>query len=707
MNQNESLNEGKVYRVKGFSCAGCAKRFEDQVKELDGVVDAKVNFGASKLTVAGDVRLNDLKEAAKFEKLQIVPDKPGEEMVNQSFWEKYWQVLIAFVFLVAGLLAQYMRGEQDIVTVIPFLLSIVIGGYHLFMVGLKNLVRLKFDMQTLMTIAIIGAAIIGEWSEGAIVVILFAVSEALEGYSMDKARRSITSLMDLAPDTAVIRRDGREETLPVHDIAVDDIMIVKPGQKIAMDGLVVKGLSNVNQAAITGESIPVEKTVNDEVFAGTLNEEGLLEVKVTKLAGDTTLAKMLYLVEEAQDQRAPSQSFVDVFAKYYTPAIMVLALLVAVIPPLLFGAAWTEWIYEGLAVLVVGCPCALVISTPVAIVTAIGNGAKNGLLIKGGMYLENAGALKALAFDKTGTLTKGVPALTDYRYFSDGDPAGFFSKITALEAFSNHPLSRAFIGKAETEGWDYRKHAVSDFLSTTGKGIRGSVDGEELLIGNASLFSGMAVSETILAQMKELQQRGRTAMLAGTPEEIIALVAVADETRESSKAVVSKLHAQGIEHTIMLTGDTWETANGIARSVGVSDVAAGLLPEQKMEKIKELKETYGTVAMVGDGVNDAPALAAADIGIAMGGVGSDTALETADIAIMGDDLEKLPFLIHLSRKTLGVIKQNIAFALGIKLIALLLVIPGWLTLWIAIIADVGATLIVTLNGMRLMRLKQD
>lgn len=701
--------EKQVYRIQGLDCANCARIFEQNVKNIDGVEDAKVNFGAAKITVIGDHKLEQVQEAGAFEKLQIIPVKAKQEMPEKSFWQKYGVLIISFMFLVVGYVSNYTIGEDSPVTIAAFLLSIVIGGYSIFKVGLKNLTKLQFDMKTLMTIAIIGAAIIGEWSEGAVVVILFAISEALEHYSMEKARKSITSLMDIAPKTALVRRNGKEMEVSVDDIVLKDIMVVKPGQKIAMDGKVVKGHSNVNQAAITGESIPVEKSIGDDVYAGTLNAEGMLEIEVTKLVDDTTIAKMIHLVEEAQGERAPAQAFVDVFAKYYTPAIIVVAFLVAIIPPLFFGGEWVSWIYQGLAVLVVGCPCALVISTPVAIVTAIGNAAKKGVLIKGGIHLEEVRKIKAIAFDKTGTLTKGVPAVTNYEVLSSGNREELFGKIAALEAFSQHPLSQAFVKKAEQDAIAYKSYEIEAFSSVIGKGIQGKVDGEQYYIGNAALLKetvGVEQVEAIERQLKAYQHQGKTAMLVGKNNQIVAIVAVADEVRESSKEVLSALHAQGIEHTIMLTGDSAETAFSIADAVGVSRTEANLLPQHKLEKMKELKQQYEHVAMVGDGVNDAPALAAANIGIAMGGVGSDTALETADIALMGDDLHKLPFVIKLSKKTMSVIKQNITFALGLKLIALLLVVPGWLTLWIAIFADLGATLLVTLNSLRLLRVKE-
>jgi len=562
-------------------------------------------------------------------------------------------------------------------------------------------------MKTLMTIAVIGAAFIGEWGEGATVVILFAISEALETYSMDKARQSIRSLMDIAPKEALIRRGSQEMMIQVDEIVVGDIMIVKPGQKIAMDGIVLKGTSAVNQAAITGESVPIAKSTHDEVFAGTLNEEGLLEVKVTKHVDDTTIAKIIHLVEEAQAERAPSQAFVDTFAKYYTPVIMLIALGVAVVPPL-FGADWNTWIYQGLAVLVVGCPCALVVSTPVSIVTAIGNAAKNGVLIKGGIYLEEMGSIKAIAFDKTGTLTKGVPVVTDYLP-QNGASDDLFNMIAALENGSQHPLASAILKKAKEKNLDYLNVEISDFSSLTGKGIKGKIKGETYYVGSPNLFEEIlpnGISTEGKVKIETLQNQGKTVMVAGTSKDILALVAVADEVRENSHKVIQTLHSLGIEKTIMLTGDNSITAQAIGNQVGVTDIKAELLPHDKLNYIKNLRNEFSSVSMVGDGVNDAPALAASTVGVAMGGAGTDTALETADIALMADDLGKLPFTVKLSRKALAIIKQNITFSIGIKLVALLLVIPGWLTLWIAIFADMGATLLVTLNSLRLLRVKE-
>lgn len=714
------IEDKNVYRVEGFTCANCAGKFEKNVKQIPGVQDAKVNFGASKISVYGDATIEELEKAGAFESLKVTPEKSahntsqevkeGKNEDKLPFHKKHSTLLFASLLIVFGYLSSFVNGEENIVTTLLFLVSMFIGGLSLFKVGLQNLLRFEFDMKTLMTVAVIGGAIIGEWAEVSIVVILFAISEALERFSMDRARQSIRSLMDIAPKEALVRRNGQEKMIHVDDIAVGDIMIVKPGQKIAMDGQVVNGYSAVNQAAITGESVPVEKTVDDEVFAGTLNEEGLLEVKITKLVEDTTISKIIHLVEEAQGERAPSQAFVDKFAKYYTPIIMIIAALVALLPPLLLGGSWEIWIYQGLAVLVVGCPCALVISTPISIVSAIGNAAKKGVLIKGGVYLEEMGALKAIAFDKTGTLTKGVPVVTDYAVLNNQmNEKELLAIITALEYRSQHPLASAIMKKAEEENISYSDVLVEDFTSITGKGIKGNVNGITYYIGSPKLFYELLTvdfEKDLEQNVTALQNQGKTAMVIGTEKEVLGVIAVADEVRESSKEIIEKLHQLGIKKTIMLTGDNKGTANAIGSHVGVSDIRADLMPQDKLEYIKQLRAEYGNVAMVGDGVNDAPALAASTVGIAMGGAGTDTALETADVALMGDDLRKLPFTVKLSRKALNTIKANITFAIAIKFIALLLVIPGWLTLWIAILSDMGATLIVALYSLRLMRVKE-
>lgn len=704
---SEKMTE-KTYRIEGLSCTNCAGKFEKNVKQLPGVTSATVNFGASKISVEGQTTIEELEEAGAFENLIIRDDQENDEQVRskESFIKRNIALIISLGFILVAVISQLSLGEDHLLTKALYILAIIIGGFDLFKEGFSDLIKLDFSMESLMTIAIIGAAFIGEWAEGSIVVILFAISEALERFSMDKARQSIRSLMDIAPKEALIRRNNVEQLVSVDKIDIDDIMIIKPGQKIAMDGLVINGHSSVNQAAITGESVPVEKQLDDEVFAGTLNEEGVLEVKATKKVTDTTIAKIIHLVEEAQGERAPAQAFVDKFAKYYTPFIIIMALLIVVVPPLFFGGDWNKWLYQGLSILVVGCPCSLVISTPVSIVSAIGNAAKNGVLVKGGVYLEEIGHLRAIAFDKTGTLTKGKPVVTDFIATSSETDINYLSIISSLESLSQHPLASAILNEADKTNVDYKSIQIEDFQSITGKGLTGIHQNIRYYIGSPKLFSASVIEETaVKVQYRQFQEQGKTAMYFGTDEQILGVIAVADEVRDSSAAVISELHKLSIEHTIMLTGDNTKTAESIGKQLGVTEIKGDLMPQEKLDSIKALRTTYNKVAMVGDGINDAPALAASTVGIAMGGAGTDTALETADVALMGDDLQKLPFIVRLSRQTLKVIKQNITFSLGIKLLALLLVIPGWLTLWIAIVADMGATLLVTLNGLRLMKVK--
>lgn len=698
-----SMAEKTEYRLENLSCANCAMKFENNVKSIPSVTEATVNFGASKLSFAGVATVEELQAAGAFDGIKVVPLTKRNLDPKIPFLKRKENIvtILSLVFLIAGLFFTHRDVPDTTVATGLFAAAILVGGLGMFITGVKNLVRFDFDMKTLMTIAIIGAAIIGEWQEAAVVVFLFAVSEALEAYSMNKARQSIRQLMDIAPPSATVRRQGTVQELPTEDIQIGDILLVKPGQKIAMDGIVLSGQSTVNQAPITGESVPVLKKKNDEVFAGTLNEEGALEVTVTKLVGDTTIAKIIHLVEDAQAEKAPSQKFVDKFAKYYTPIIIVIAILVAIVPPL-FGGEWHTWIYQGLAVLVVGCPCALVVSTPVAIVTAIGNAARQGVLIKGGVHLEEMGRINAVAFDKTGTLTKGYPEVTDF-IMDKAAHDHILEAVAAVESMSQHPLARAIVTYAESK--DIKKTEMINFHSVTGKGAHGEVGGSLIHVGSLNWAMELTEVPIDMKQRAEaLQKEGKSVMAVLMDKTFQALIAVTDPLRDESKDVIRKLKNIGIRHTVMLTGDDRRTAETIASTAGVTDVRANLMPEDKLTAIKGLTVEYGRVAMVGDGINDAPALAASTIGIAMGGAGTDAALETADIALMADDLRQLPYTMKLSRKTLQIIKENIMFALGLKIVALLLIIPGWLTLWIAIFADMGATLLVVLNSLRLMRI---
>lgn len=698
----------KTYNVVGLTCANCAAQFEENVKKLPHVKEAKVNFAAAKLTVLGEATIEELEQAGAFENIKVLPER--EPLTHPPYWKTkpLLQTALSGLLLTVGIIFAFLHGQQSPITIFSLASSILIGGYAWLIQGLKNLAAFRFDMKTLMTVAVLGAMAIGEWLEGAALVFLFGISEWLESYSMEKARQSIRSLVELTPREALVKRRGREMTIPVDEIEIGDILIVKPGQKIAMDGRVVKGLSSVNQAAITGEAIPVTKTVNDEVFAGTLNEEGLLEVEVTKRREDTTLAKIIHLVEEAQSERAPSQNMVDRFARYYTPGIMGIALLVTTVPPLFFAQEWMEWIYRGLALLVVACPCALVISTPVSIVSAIGNAARKGVLIKGGLHLEEVGTTQAIAFDKTGTLTRGVPEVVDLITLKEmEEKLSWFYIAAALEKGSSHPLAQAICRHAEKLNGESVPYNVSSFQSIPGRGLEGVIQGQTYYVGSPSFVAeklGLTV-QAIAPKLRGLEEEGKTVVVVADRTDLLGLIAIRDEIRPSSRSVVEELSALGLKEIVLLTGDNRLAAKAIGQQLGISQVRAELLPDEKWQAIRELEKKHRKVAMVGDGINDAPALAASTVGIAMGGAGSDTAMETADIVLMADEISKLPFIFRLSRMTRQIIAQNITFSLLLKFAAMVLIIAGWLPLSLAVLADVGATLLVTLNGMRLAKLE--
>ncbi len=689
---------------------------ERDIAKLRGVEKAELNFGAAKMKVQGDIDPAKIKEEAKKHGVHAEVDGEaskkveiaaldGSRLQKTLFLMKNKRVMISLLaglVLILGWTADVVLQHPALATGLYFF-TILTGGFATARKAFFSLRRLNFDMNVLMMVAVTGAALIGQWGEGAVVAFLFSVSGALESFTFDRARQSIRSLMEIAPKTARIRREGHETELPVGEIRPGDILLVKPGEKIAMDGKVLSGCSAVNQAAITGESALVDKVAGDGVYAGTLNLQGALEVEVTRLVKDTTIARIVEMVEEAQARRAPSQAFVDKFAKIYTPVVIALAAGIAVLPPLFGGVNWYAWIYRGLALLVVACPCALVVSTPVAIVSAIGSAAKNGVLIKGGAYLEETGALSVVAFDKTGTLTKGAPAVTDVITAGEINEQELLRAAASVEKLSEHPLAGAIVRKAREKGIEPEQ--VAGFQSLTGKGARARLDGKEIVVGSAKLFNENKIdlSDWKIC-LERLWSEGKTAIMVEINGKLAGILAVADTVRETSRHTVDVLKASGVR-TVMLTGDNAVTAGAVAAQVGVDDFMAELLPEDKVKAIKYLLERYGKAAMVGDGINDAPALATATVGIAMGGAGTDTALETADIVLMADDLTSLPFTIRLSRAALGVIKQNIAFSLVIKLAAVALVFPGWLTLWLAILADMGASLLVTLNGIRLMRVK--
>jgi len=562
---------------------------------------------------------------------------------------------------------------------------------------------LRPDMNLLMVIAVTGAAGIGEWFEAATVSFLFALSLLLESWSVGRARRAIAQLLDLAPLTVHLKLDsGEEKEILAAEAPVGSRFIIKPGEKVALDGRVASGVSAVNQAPITGESVPVTKEPGSEVFAGTINGDGAIEVISTKAAQDTTLARIIRLIEEAHGRRAHAEQWVEKFARIYTPAVIVLAIAVFVLPPILLGGAWDDWFYRALVLLVIACPCALVISTPVSIVSALAASARQGVLIKGSTYIEQPAHLKAIAFDKTGTLTQGQPAVVAVVPLNGHTEQELLERAAALEARSAHPLGQAIIEYAEQIG--VMPNPAENVQALPGKGVTGQIRGDEFWLGSHRylLERGQETPE-IRAQTEKMERDGRTVVVIGTQTHVCGLIAVADTVRPAARQVVADLRRGGIEHVIMLTGDNQTTAEAIAREVGIDEVHAELLPEDKVAAVEKLVSKYGTVAMVGDGVNDAPAMARASFGIAMGAMGSDAAIETADIALMTDDLTKLPWLIGHSRRTLAIIRENIVFSLGVKAVFVVLTFAGFATLWGAIAADVGASLLVVVNALRLLQ----
>jgi Cd2+/Zn2+-exporting ATPase len=555
-----------------------------------------------------------------------------------------------------------------------------------------------------MAIAVAGAVGLGDYAEAAAVIFLFAVAEWLEGRTLDRARSAIRALMDLTPPDALVRDATGERRVPVDTVAVGAILIVRPGEKIPLDGEVVAGESAVNQAPITGESLPIDKEAGDALYAGTINGRGALEMRVTRLRGDTTLARIIHLVERAQAQRAPAQALVERFARVYTPAVIVLAAAVALLPPLVAGGAWQTWIYRALVLLVVSCPCALVISTPVSIVAALAGAARKGVLIKGGAYLERTSRVRCVAFDKTGTLTRGTPEVVDVLALGsrDGAADAVVSLAASIEQRSSHPIAQAIVDHAAAA--HIAATPASNVASLSGRGAEGDVDGARVLLGNHRLFEERQLCSSVIhAHLERAAAAGRTPVLVARDGQPVGIITVADRPREAGRDAVDLLRRNGVEAIVMLTGDSRSTATAIAAELGVDDVRADLLPEDKVAAIEDLRRTYGSVAMVGDGVNDAPALATADIGIVMGAAGSDAALETADVALMADELLKIPYTFRLSRKTVRNIRANLAISLVMKAAFLVAAVAGVATLWMAVVADAGASVIVIANALRLLR----
>ncbi|MCY9696166.1 heavy metal translocating P-type ATPase [Paenibacillus alginolyticus] len=700
----QKKGKGKVYVIEGMDCSSCAMTIENHLKSLPSVTSVSVNFSTGKMMAEHDISVEDvIKEISKAGYKASLVSRNQKNTVSKKDNSGRNLIVFSGVLLLFGWIGSYTNVSPNFTTLL-YAISIIIGGYKPARSAYYAVKSRSLDMNVLMTAAVLGAAAIGQWLEGATVVWLFALGNVLQTMSIEKTRNSIRSLIDLAPPEAFVKIGQELVRKLVEEISVDDVIVIKPGDKIPLDGLVIAGESSINQSAITGESIPIDKHIGDSVFAGTINEHGSLEIKVTKLVEDTTISKIIHLVEEAQEQKAPTEAFVDKFARIYTPIVFILALIVMFLPPLFAFGTWGSWFYKGLELLVIACPCALVISTPVAIVSAIGNAAKNGVLIKGGAFLEIAGRISTIAFDKTGTLTEGKPNVSQV-ILTEASENELLSIARTLEEYSTHPIAKAVVEYAKDKGVPVLRGET--FRNIVGKGISAWIGNSEYFAGNMKLFKELHTSLDVLEpQILSLQQDGNTIVIIGTSEKIIGVIAVADAIRSTSVKALKGLQAVGIHEVVMLTGDNEGTAKKVASETGVTRYFAELMPEDKVNAVKNLQKEGHFVAMVGDGINDAPALATADLGIAMGGAGTDTAMETADIVLMADNLEKLPHTIHLSRKSVQIIKQNIWFSIVIKVVALLLIFPGLLTLWMAVLSDTGAALLVILNSLRLLRLRR-
>jgi len=701
-------------QVAGVDCAEEVLLIQRALKPLGGVREVRVNIMSGKAIIVhdetitskalikaiGDVGLKAIREG----------EKSGDDTQRRQK-QRLVSVGISGAFTFLGVLMHWTHLASELVALGCFLVAIISGGWFIVPKAIAAVRRLAPDMNLLMTIAVIGAAGIGEWSEGAAVAFLFALSELLESFSLARARRAIQSLMKLAPKTALLKSGNRFSAVPVENVRVGDTIALKSGARVPLDGAVVTGTSSVNQAPITGESMPVEKKHGDQVFAGTINGEGSLEVSVTKGYSDTTLARIIHLVEEAQSQKALSQRFVDVFAKYYTPSVMALALLVFLVPPMVAGAAWGLWFYRALVVLVIACPCALVISTPVSIVSGLTAMARNGVLIKGGAFLEAIGKLKALAVDKTGTITEGRPCVTHVVSVNSADETEIVRIAAAIDTHSDHPLAQAVVKYAGKRGIDFPRS--ENYQARPGRGAEADVLDHHYFVGNHRFTHELAIcSEEIEKILAGIEEQGQSVVVVGHKQhadcagEVLGIIAVGDTMRPNAPDAIRNLQAAGVRKIVMLSGDNHRTVNNIARQAGIDEAHGDLLPDQKIECIRKLLAEHKQVGMIGDGVNDAPAMAAATVGIAMGAVGTDTAIETADVALMQDDLSKVAEAIHLGRRTVRVIHFNIAFAIAIKLVFLVLAVFGYASLWFAIAADTGATLIVIANALRLLRVEQ-
>jgi Zn2+/Cd2+-exporting ATPase len=695
----------EIFRVAGMDCSEEVAAIERALKALPGVLGVRAEIVTSKVTVFHDGKLSRSVIAETIDKSGVTVQDKKEQGSRPS--GDTILVATSGVATGVGLLLQWFGFRDGWQPDASFLAAIVTGGWLVIPNALRSLRSLSLDMNVLMTVAVLGAVAIGEHAEGAAVAFLFSLSELLESWSVGRARRAIGALMELTPHTALIKQEGEWREVAATAVHPGEVFLVKPGQKAPLDGEVVNGYSSMDQSPITGESIPVEKKPGDAVFAGTINAEGVLEVRATKVAGDSTVARIIKMVEEAQQQRAPAQRFVDTFAKYYTPAVMVLAIILAIAPPLLLAQPWDTWIYRALVLLVIACPCALVISTPVSVVSGLTAMARAGVLIKGGAYLEALAGLRTLAVDKTGTITEGKPRVQEVIPWNHTPANEILGIAASLDAQSSHPLAQAVVEYARGQGTPL--DATEDFRSVTGRGAEGSISGHAYFVGNHRFAHELGVCSAKLEnKLAEIESSARSVVVVGHKThgdckgEVLGILVVGDTIRREAAEAIKQIHAAGIRKVVMLSGDNARTAEAIAKQAGIDEALGDLLPDQKIEKVRELEQTYGAVGMIGDGVNDAPALAAASVGIAMGAGGTDTAIETADVALIKDNLLMVAEAIRLGRRTLGMIRFNIAFSLAVKALFLILAVLGMTSLWLAILADTGATLLVVLNALRLL-----
>lgn len=698
--------------VGNLDCEHDAASIERGLDNTRGLVELKVYPKAAKVALTYDPALTQ-PEALK-EKLESLgfPPQTGSAMPEQP---KPWRnpkvvtsVVSGILLAVGWLLGQ--AGAAEPVTFGIYVAAILIGGYFFGREALEELIlEREVGIELLMSVAAIVATLMGEAAEGATLVFLYSLSEAAEGYTEEKTRSAIRALMDLAPKLALVRREGREFEVPVEELAVGDVFIVKPGQSIATDGVVQIGTSNVNQAPVTGESVPVEKHPGDRVFAGTINEEGALEVQATKTFADNTIARIIHMVEEAQEKKGKSQRFIERFGKRYSPIVLLIGILLAVVPPLLFSGAWEVWLTRAIVFIVAAAPCALVISIPITVVATLGTGARNGVLVKGGIYIEDLAKVKVVALDKTGTLTRGEPEVTDMVVLNHADDSAAVSKKAVLEIaagierLSQHPLARAIVHYTEAQG--VKPAEVVNFKSLTGAGASAQLNGTTVYVGSPDLYHsklGVALHEN-WDDINRLQDEGKTVVVIGDEKTAWGLVAIRDNIRPNAYKAIADLHEAGIKRVVMLTGDNERTARAIAREVGIDDFYADLKPEDKVTRVRELAQQYGHVAMVGDGVNDAPALAEATVGVAMGAAGTDVALETADVALMADDLEKLVYALKLAGRNQSVVNQNLALSALVIGALVIGAILGIFTLPVAVLAHEISEFVVIGSGLRMLR----